>query len=180
MNELVASSAGAIVLALVTGWIGYAFGVRQERNKERRSRHFAAAAELVAPLRALQRLLRRFGLEDLGRDEVADGFRRWFAALDDHGHRLPQDWRHLGRSVRDATGTVFGGVSFVDIRPDAKDEELPQPDAMWQDYADEYLDHAARSVLSWGDSSREAPKRLMTYDAWLVRTDRQEPLEASR
>lgn len=46
---------------------------------------------------------------------------------------------------------------------------------MWQDFADEYLDYAARSILLWGDSSKDAPKQLMTYEEWLVRTGRREP-----
>ncbi|NYD40064.1 hypothetical protein [Nocardioides panaciterrulae] len=175
MYELVASSAGGALVALATTWSGYAFGVRQERDKEGRGRRFTAAADLVAPLRVLQRLVRRFGREDVARDEVADAFQHWFAAYDDHGHRLPQEWRHLSRSVRDATGTVFGGVSFVDLRPDARELDLAEPDGMWQDYADEYLDYAARSILRWGDSGKDTPKQLMTYEEWLVRTGRREP-----
>ena len=173
--ELVASSAGGAVLALATAWSGYAFGARQEREKERRGRCLTAAQELVAPLRILQRLIRRFGREDVAHEEVAGAFQDWFAAHDSHAHRLPQEWRHLNRSIRDATGTVFGGVSFVDIRPDARDLDLAEPDHMWQDYADEYLEYVAKSILRWGDSSKDAPKLLMTYEEWLVRTGRREP-----
>src|SRR3546814_6229954 len=108
MNEFVVSAAGAVLLAVATGWVGYVFGVRQEREKERRARYFTTAAELVTPLRALQRLTRRLGREDVTRDDAAAASRSWFAAYDDHGHRLPHDWEHLARSVRDAAGTVFG------------------------------------------------------------------------
>lgn len=175
MTVFVVSTLGTALLAFATGWIGYAFGVRQERDKEQRGRRFVAAADLVGPLRSLQRLIRRFGRETMDQEEVAGAFRRWFDAYDAHSHRLPQDWRHVGRSIRDATGTVFGGVSFVDIRPGAKDHELAEPDAMWQDYADEYLDYVSRLVLLWGDSSKDTPRTLSTYEEWLVKTGRREP-----
>lgn len=169
------SLVAAAALALVTGWLGYMFGARQEREKERRARSVTAAAELVGPLRELQRLLRWFGRGDVATNEVTNAFAVWSKAYDNHGHRLPREWRHLARSVRDGAGTVFGGVSLVHIRPDSTQLPLAKPDAMWQDYADEYLEYAARCVLNWGDASREAPKDLMTYDVWMVRTDRQEP-----
>lgn len=43
---------------------------------------------------------------------------------------------------------------------------------MWQEYAHDYLDHVASSILRWGDSSKDAPKTLLTYEEWLVRTGR--------
>jgi hypothetical protein len=175
MSATAISGVGAAALAAVSAWLGYIFGVRQERDKERRARNFTAAAELVGPLRELQRLLRRFGREEVAKNEVTDAFTSWANAYDNHGHRLPREWHHLSRSVRDAAGTVFGGVSLVHIRPDAAQLELAEPDGMWQDFADEYLDYAARWVLEWGDASREAPKGLMTYQAWLVRTERCAP-----
>ena len=174
MTAIAISWAGPTAIALVTGWFGYLFGARQEREKERRARNAKAAAELTAPLRELQRLLRRFGRVDLDKHEVAHAFLSLSAAFDNHGHRLPPGWRHLARSLRDAAGTAFGGASLVHIRPDVMQLDLGEPDAMWRDYADEYLEYAARCILEWGDSSQDRSKELMTYEAWLVRTGRQE------
>jgi hypothetical protein len=174
MNDLAISWAGGTGLALVTGWVGYLSGVRQERAKERRDRNFTAAAELTGPLRELQRLLRWLGREEFEKSELTAAFISWSKAYDDQGHRLPREWRHVARSVRDAAGTVFGGVSLVHIRPDTAHLGLGELDGMWQDFADEYLGYVARCILEWGDSSREAPKDLMTYGAWLVRTGRRE------
>lgn len=172
--EIALSMGGALGLAFATGWFGYAFGAKQEREKERRGRRFAAAAELVSPIREIQQLLRLLGRGDISSDDVAKAFLDWSHAFDNHGHRLPDAWRHIPRSAPDASGTVFGGVSLVHIRPDTKKLELPEPDVMWQDYADDYLDYTANAILRWGDSSRDAPKDLMTYEAWLVRTGRRE------
>lgn len=175
MTAIATSWLASAVLATLTGWLGYEFGTRREREKERRARNVVAATELVAPLRELQRLLRSFGCEPVERDEVAHAFINWSRSFDTHGHRLRQQWRHLARSVRDAAGTAFGGMSLVHIRPDIAQLDLGEPDRMWQDFADDYLDYASRCVLEWGDASPETPKDLMTYEAWLVRTNRREP-----
>jgi hypothetical protein len=175
MHELAISWLGGAVLALVTGGVGYAFGVRRERDKERRDRNFTAAAELTPPLRELQRLLRWLGRVSFEQEEVSAAFVSWSKAYDAHGHRLPREWRHVAGSARDAAGTAFGGVALVHIRPDTTHLALDEPDAMWQDFADEYLDYVARSILERGDLSRKAPKELNTYEAWLVRTGRRQP-----
>src|SRR5665647_3589530 len=65
MGGMAIAWVGAAALALLTGWLGYLFGARQEREKERRSRDFTAATDLVTPLRELQRLLRWFGREEI-------------------------------------------------------------------------------------------------------------------
>jgi hypothetical protein len=169
MHDLAISWLGGAVLALVTGGVGYALGVRRERDKERRDRNFAAAAELTQPLRELQRLLRWLGRESFEQNEVSAAFVSWSKAYDANGHRLPREWRHVARSVRDAAGTVFGGVALVHIRPGTAHLAPGEPDGMWQDFADEYLEYVARSILEWGDSSRQAPKELNTYEDWLVR-----------
>ncbi|WP_457208579.1 hypothetical protein [Nocardioides sp. P5_C9_2] len=178
--EIAISTAGALGLSLATGWFGYVFGTRQERDKERRGRNFAAGAELVSQIREVQRLLRLLGRGDIDANEVASAFLAWSHAYDNAGHRLPDEWRHIALSVRDASGTVFGGVSLVHLRPDTMKLGLAEPDAMWQDYADDYLDYVANAILRWGDSNRDAPRTLMTYEAWLVRTDRREPYGANR
>jgi hypothetical protein len=175
MSALTISWLGATALALVTASLGYAFGVRQERDKERRARNFTSAAELVAPLRELQRLLRWFGREDVEKDELTSAFLDFSRAVDAHGHRLPHHWGHVSRSVRDAAGTVFGGVSLAHLRPDVRKLDLGTPDPMWQDFADDYLEYTTRCVLEWGDASSATPKVLMTYETWLVRTGRRKP-----
>jgi hypothetical protein len=180
MNGMAMAWMGAAASAVLTGWLGYVFGVRQERDKERRARDFTAATELVAPLRELQRLLRWFGREQVSKDEVAGAFLTWSTAFDHHGHRLPRQWQHVERSVRDAAGTVFGGVSLVHLRPDSSRMDLGEPHDMWQDYADDYLGYVARCILNWGDSAREASKVVANYDVWLVQTERREPIGQNR
>jgi hypothetical protein len=180
MDGMAIEWVGAAALAVLTGWQGYLFGVRQERDKERRARDFTAATELVAPLRELQRLLRRFGREQMSKDEVASAFLGWSTAFDQHGHRLPRQWQHVDRSVRAAAGTVFGGISLIHIRPDSNRMDLGEPDAMWQDYADDYLGYIARCILNWGDTARDLPKVVANYDVWLVQTERREPFGQNR
>lgn len=162
-------------LALLTGWSGYAFGRRQERDRERRGRALAAAEGMASPLRNLQVLIRRFGRTSVTNSEVASAFMAWSSAYDAYSHRIPGRWRHLSRSVRDAAGTVFGGIAFVDLRPDSADIELAEPDWMWQDFADEYPDYCVSVLLRWGESNLKRSTHLKDYDRWLVDTGRREP-----
>jgi hypothetical protein len=174
--ELTAPWIGPVALALVTAALAYAFGTRQEQQKERRARRLAAATELASALRNLQRVVRRHGHDNLSTDEVSDSFMALARACDNHTHRLPVTYQHIGRSVRDATGTVFGGVSLVHLRPDTQQLDLATPHRMWQDFADDYLDYLARSLLEWGDSERTGSKDVMTYHSWLLRTERRQPV----
>ncbi|WP_406832874.1 hypothetical protein ABEG17_08635 [Pedococcus sp. KACC 23699] len=176
MDGIAIEWVGAATFVVLTGWQGYTFGARQERAKERRARDFVAATELVAPIRELQRLLRCFGHEQLNKDEVASAFLAWSTAFDQHGHRLPRQWQHVDRSVKAAAGTVFGGISLIHLRPDSTRMDLGEPDAMWQDCADDYLGYVARSILTFGDSAQEAPKTVANYDVWLVQTERRAPV----
>lgn len=176
MDGIAIEWVGAAILVVLTGWQAYLFGVRQERAKELRARDFVAATELVAPLRELQRLLRCFGREQMSKDEVASAFLAWSTAFDEHGHRLPRQWQHVDRSVKAAAGTVFGGISLIHLRPDSTRMDLGEPDAMWQDFADDYLGYAARCILTFGDSAQEAPKTMTNYDVWLVQTERRAPV----
>lgn len=98
------------------------------------------------------------------------------AALQHHDHRLPSGWGHLGHSVRDAAGTVFGGVAQADIRPDTLTEPLGTPDSMWQDFGAEYLEYVHRRLRRWGDAQRRCGESLLTYERWLVTTGRREPI----
>ncbi|MEO7423051.1 MAG: hypothetical protein ABIU87_11720 [Ornithinibacter sp.] len=177
MNEIVLSLVSVAFGALVSGGVGYTLGVRRERDAERRIREREAALALVKPLRELQRLLRSHGRDSVAKEEAASAFLAWAQAYDDHGRRLPLQWRRMNRSVRDAAGTVFGGVSLIHLRPDIKHFDLGEPDEMWQDFADDYI---AASILIWGDSSREPSKQVLGYDDWLVKTDRREPLSKRR
>lgn len=176
MIEIVWSVVGVSVGATVSAWVGYSFGVRRERDAERRVRDLEAAASLVTPLRELQRLLRTHGRVAVTEAEVAAAFLAWGRACDEHLHRLPLQWRRVARSVRDAAGTVFGGVSLIHVRPDTEYLELGEPDEMWQDFADDYIDYIAASILTWGDSNREASEQVLGYDDWLIKTERREPL----
>lgn len=172
--------------ALVTGWfgsttsgviaelVGHVLSGRSERAKELREGRKATAAELVAPLRELQRLLRRYGVEVVDRDEVETACRNWSLALEAQQHRLPWEWRHVPRNVKEAVGTVFGGVVSIHTDPEAKKMVLAEPHVMWQDFAVDYLEVVAVKLLEWGDSIKGASIVEEHYDAWLARTGRRD------
>lgn len=178
MSELLATGLAGIILNAVTGWLGFLFGVRQERASEERARRLLAAQVLTQPLRRLHGLLRRHGQEDVEEvesGEVSDAFSNWSTAWDTHAHRLPQNWRHPRTAFSTQTGTVFGGGARVHSRPDMARFPLGEPDVMWQQYADDYLEYAASGTLTWGDSDPDTPKKLKSYEEWLVTTWRRDP-----
>jgi hypothetical protein len=124
------------------------------REAEVRVLRREAAVELSVPLRQLQTLIRRHGRTNPppSPGEVASAFLAWTTAFDQFGHRLPDRWQHVGRSVRAASGTVFGPVTFADIRPETVGEALEAPNFVWQDFGDDYIDYLLRVFLPWGDS----------------------------
>jgi hypothetical protein len=142
-----ASSTGVTV---VGAWTVYHFTKRQALAAEQRTRALAAAADLAQALRELQMLMRKQGRVEVDQREVADAFSRWGQALDRQQHRLPDDWRHLRRSVLAAAGTVFGGIAFTHLRPDAADPPLEEPDFLWQDFGDDYIDYVLDERPRWG------------------------------
>lgn len=121
---------GSVALALLAASLAYAFGVRRERAKERRARTLVAAGELAGAIRNLQGVLRRHGRDAMPSDEVSAAFTAWADSCDRHSHRLPGGYRHIARSVRDATGTVCGGISMVHLRPDSEQLGLADPHAI--------------------------------------------------
>lgn len=167
--------ARTVVPVIAASWLTYTFTDRAQRLREGRAQNLAAVVELTAGMRRFQLCLRAFGREYVDRADVEACFRDWAAAVDCHRHLLPAGWRHLPHSVRDATGTVFGGVSLVHVRPDAGGLGLCHPDAVWQDYADEYLDYAVACLQRWSHPIHRSPKVLVSYDDWLRSTGRTAP-----
>lgn len=175
MSAILTGWAGSTVSGLISEWFGHVLTVRAEENKEDRVRRRAAAAELISPLRELQGLLRRYGLECVSRDEVDSACRRWAVAMEEFEEDVSLKPRYALRNVQQAVGVVFGGVAYIHTQPDAKRMELGTPDAMWQDYAEEYLGYVAKRLQRWGHSRRGEPVAIESFDRWLVKTERRDP-----
>jgi hypothetical protein len=176
LHPLVAATVPAVVASFVTFLLMRSQG---RRDREVTRRH-GAAVDLTGPLREMRRLVRGHGLVELGDREVPEAFIAWFDAFDRQHTRLPDGWGHLGRSIRSAVGVVFGASSFVDLRPDVFCYRLEEPDSLWQTFADDYLGYCIDALSLWGDDHLSAPKMLMDYDVWLVRTGRREPIGQNR
>lgn len=146
------------------------------REAEVRVLRREAAVELSVPLRQMQTLIRRHGRTDPppSPGEVASAFVAWTTAFDQFGHRLPDRWQHVGRSVRAASGTVFGPVTFADIRPESAGEALEVPNFVWQDFGDDYIDYLLRAFLPWGDSLTDGRRIVWDFDGWLRETGRRD------
>lgn len=175
MSALVTGWLGSTASGLIAELFGHLLSTKSDRVKEVRECRKAAASELVAPMREFQSLLRRYGNEDVARDEIETACKDWAVALDAVRHRLPREWRHVPRNVQEAVGTVFGGVAFIHADPGTKKMTLGEPDVMWQEFADCYLEDVAARLLKWGDSISDVGIVEEHYDSWLARTGRREP-----
>jgi hypothetical protein len=160
-----------VLSGLVGSYAGYRFSGRASKAADARSVCREAAADLSAPIRDLRSMARRRGHIDVTQAEVASSVVAWSEAFDRQGHRLPAQWRHVGRSVRAAVGEVFGGVAMADLRPDLASCPLAEPDFKWQHFADDYLTHVLDAVVRWGDGER-AGRKPCDFDSWLDATGR--------
>lgn len=171
LMELVISLLPGVISGLIGSYAGYRLSGRAVRAADWRSIRREAAADLSAPLRDLRGMTRRWGRVGLSQREVGSAIVAWSEAFDRQGHRLPSEWRHVGRSVRAAVGEVFGGVAMADLRPEMANYPLAEPNFQWQDFADDYLTHVLDAVVRWGDGQGSGVK-LRAFDSWLDATGR--------
>jgi hypothetical protein len=169
--ELLISAVPGLIAGLFGSYTAYRLSTRTARDAESRAIRREASADLSAPLRDLRTMTRRWGRAELSQAEVASAVVAWSEAFDRQGHRLPDKWRHVGRSVRAAVGEVFGGVAMVDLRPNMGDYPLAEPNFKWQDFADDYLTFVLNAVVRWGDAQPRSTT-LHDFDSWLYATGR--------
>ncbi len=86
---------------------------------------------------------------------------------DDVGHRLPEDWHHLRRSVRAAVGEFVGGPAMSDLDRRMADHPLVPPDPEWLSHAVDYLEYVVQKVQQWEDEPLR-DRVLLDFDAWLA------------
>jgi len=175
--DLVAAALPGVLAAFVSSYAAYRFSGRAGHVSESRAIRREAAADLSSPLRDLRSMTRRWGRVDMSQEDVGPAVTAWSDAFDRQRHRLPNQWRHVGRSVRAALGEVFGGVVMVDLRPDMAADRLAEPDFEWQGFADAYITYVLDAVVSWGDDQGSTWK-LHDFDAWLEATGRRDRLTA--
>jgi hypothetical protein len=169
--ELFVSAIPGLITGLLGSYAGFRLSARATRDAESRATRREASADLSAPLRDLRTMTRRWGRVEMSQGEVASAVVAWSEAFDRQGHRLPDEWRHVGRSVRAAVGEVFGGVAMADLRPDMGDYPLAEPNFTWQDFADDYLTFVLNAIVRWGDGQPTSTS-LHDFDSWLHTTSR--------
>lgn len=170
---------------------GAALGVLGDRltlHRDARSDQIAlareAAARLLPELRRPRDLARDSRQDELHPRAWADAITGFTRAYDDFGHRLPDGWRHVLRSVRAAVGEFAGGVVDADLDKRMVDYPLPARDFNWLNNAIEYLEYVVWRLQVWNDSplSRDGARRqLLAFDPWLARrSDAQPPILGRR
>jgi hypothetical protein len=162
------------LVSAVTALSGVVLGSRllvgRERDADRVARCRESADAFLGTLRTLRDVAR-----DSGRDESFDAH-RWSEGItafgrvwDDHGHRLPDNWRHLDRSARAAVGEFAGGVAMSHSDKRMVDYPPPAFDPVWHDNAVSYLEYVIYQLQRWRDEPTPDPRKqgLRDFDAWL-------------
>jgi uncharacterized protein YigA (DUF484 family) len=159
---------GPLGSGILLGVLGDRLALRRELGRDRLARARDASQALLP---ALRRLL------DLARDgqheqhhprawsEAMTGFAR---AYHDVGHRLPDGWRHLLRSVRAAMGEFAGGVVMADLDKRMVEYPLATRDQEWLVHAIDYLEYVVHMVQRWEDERLRRRHVLLEFDTWLA------------
>jgi hypothetical protein len=167
---IAASGLLSAVTALGGVFLGSQLLNGREREVDRVARCRESADALLGSLRTLRDIARDSDSdESLHQGRWTEGIIAFGRTCDDHEHRLPDRWRHLGHSARAAVGEFAGGVAMSHIDKRMVDYPTPIFDAVWHDNAVSYLEYVIRQLQRWRDSPKPNPRRqdLYNFDNWL-------------
>ena len=142
------------------------------RRQRRDQQHLSEAAREIR--RELDRLrglaVRSFDLPS-DPQAIKGAWRSCVAVIDQHDHRLPEEWQHLQRSARHAVGELWGAVCFADFTfSDAVDNVLPVDRESW-DCNVEYLQYVSQRLGILADQPERAEDiDLLDHYMWLAVT----------
>jgi len=160
----------------INGIVGVWADGRRRRQEDERTLRRAAGADLLAWVPRLRDQL--VSLESrCDMDQWREVMTVAFASTHRVEELIPSRWRHLRRSLRDAVGNGAGGIMWIDLTPSLADAELTfHP--RWTMNAVEYLDYVQARVQTWQQAfsaTRAKRIKLLSYNDWLLRTDRWSP-----
>lgn len=150
---------------------------REARSDDERQRRRTAADPLLRALRRITALCMR---RESQSKPWARRIRDLYAAIDDAEFTTPSQWNHLRRSVGAALGEATR-LAFVDRYPEDADGMF-EIEGTWLAFAEDYFSSVTRRVGTWREfhSNRRARRvRIETFDGWLRRTRRYEPLKGT-
>jgi hypothetical protein len=161
------------------GVLGDRLTLRREARNDQIALAREATSRLLPELRRLRDLARDSRHDELHPRAWAEAITGFTRAYDDFGHRLPDGWRHVQRSVRAAVGEFAGGVVDADLDKRMVDYPLPVHDHVWLNNAIDYLEYVIWKVQVWNDAplSRQVQRLpLLAFDPWLAARSSVPPL----
>lgn len=167
---------GKIGSDAISGFLGIWADSRKRRGEDERTLRRQAAEDMLFWIPALRDLLYRLEAE-CDRDEWRRVMTEAFASVRRTGESAPHGWNHLRGSLIDAVGNGAGSVVWIELSPSTADGDLTY-DHRWTINAAEYLEYLQAQVQRWRNSygRREAARvALLTYNDWLLRTNRWSP-----
>lgn len=168
MSDLIGVAVGSATGALVES----VSGGRRERARDERQRRRESAARLLQALRPLHRRMRKV---DFSRnpDKWAKDIQRALRAIEAERPFMPEDWRHIYRSVRDAVGTATG-LGWKEVFG-GKPSKVASFDSLWIEKGAGYLGYVIYAIEDWQSHYKESSARrikLLNFDGWLAEVER--------
>lgn len=168
MSDVIAATVGSLTGALLE----VTDSGRRERARDRRERRRGSAAQLLEDLRPLHRRMRRidFSRNAAKWSRVID---RALRSVEAHQAVLPDDWRHLYRSLRDAVGTATG-LGWREVLG-GKPKTVASFDALWLERGAGYIGYVIHAIELWQAAFKESKAvrvGLMDFDSWLREVER--------
>jgi hypothetical protein len=158
----------------LTGFIGWWADSRRRRQQDQRTQRRDAAEDLLAWIPRLRDKL-VFLESSCDMEQWREVMTVAFASTHRVDEIIPDRWRHLRRSLRDAIGNGAGGIMWIDLTPSLANTPLTFHHR-WTMNAIEYLDYVQSKVQAWQQAYSASTARridMLSYNDWLVRTERQ-------
>jgi hypothetical protein len=159
-----------LVSGVALGVLGDRLTLRRDAHNDQIALAREAAGRLLPELRRLRDLARDSRHDELHPRQWGEAVTGFTRAYDDYGHRLPDRWQHVQRSVRAAVGEFAGGVVDADFDKRLVDYPLPARDYTWLNNAIDYLEYVVWMLQVWNDSPlgrRVRRRQLLASDPWL-------------
>ena len=163
MSDVISATVGSVTGALLE----FIHGSHRDRARDRRDRRRASAEGLLSDLRPLHRRMRKI---DFSRNPVkwSQDIERALQCIEANQSLLPNEWRHLYRSIRAAVGEATG-LGWSEVLG-GKPSKVASFDALWIEYGAGYVGYAIAKIERWQDAYRDASARrvrLADFDTWL-------------
>ncbi|MET4639597.1 hypothetical protein [Mycetocola sp. 2940] len=163
MSDVISATIGSVAGAFLES----IHGCHRDQSRNLRDRRRASAESLLLDLRPLHRRMRKV---DFSRNpkKWSHDINRALHCIEANQSLLPDEWRHLCRSVRAAVGEATG-LGWSEVLG-GKPSKVASFDAIWIEHGAAYVGYTIAKIERWQNANRDASARrirLADFDTWL-------------